>query len=283
MIDNESLDGSEEQVETAEISTGTEETTGAVENEEIQQSSVSEQVGETANPKRQYTPQEQAAYSFRKQLNKQRNKYESKYADLEKNYNSLLERLDRLEHPEKYAPLNRTQFQDDDSYINALVEDRFNQVWNKQLEEAQKRYEEQSRQNQEAEAYRTKAEENVKKLFKTPEAEKQYRDAVNLALQNGLGQLIDTDAEVAKYIMRSEYGPKLLYELATKPQLVEEMFSDNVTDMDRQFRIREMENRIRAEAAPKPPVIGKPGLQQETTRGSIFDSDDSILSYLRTH
>lgn len=283
MIDNESLDGSEEQVETAEISTGTEETTGAVENEESQQSSVSEQVGETANPKRQYTPEERASYSFRKQLNKQKAKYENQYGQLQNQYNELLERLNRLEHPEQYQPLNRSQFQDDDSYINALVEDRFNQVWNKQLEEAQKRYEERNRQDQEVTTYRNKAEENVKKLFKTPEAEKQYRDAINVALQNGLGEVIDQDKEVSKYIMRSEYGPKLLYELATKPQLVEEMFADNVTDMDRQFRIREMENRIRAEAAPKPPVIGKPGLQQETTRGSIFDSDDSILAYLRTH
>ena len=38
--------------------------------------------------------------------------------------------------------------------------------------------------------------ENVKKLFKTPESEKQYRDAIGIALQNGLGELIDSDKEI---------------------------------------------------------------------------------------
>jgi hypothetical protein len=98
-----------------------------------------------------------------------------------------------------------------------------------------------------------------------------------------LGELVDSDKETAMYIMRSDLGPKILYEMATKPEVVESMFNDNVTDIDRQFKIRELESKLRKEMIAPPPVVGKPGLQQETTRGSIFDSDDSILEYLRTH
>lgn len=232
---------------------------------------------------REYTPEERASYSFRKQLNKQKQKYETSYNTLQAQYNELLERLNRLENPDKYAPLNRGQFQDDDSYIDALVQQRFDNMWNTKLQEAQKRYQEQAQQDQEVQAYKSRQDENVKKLFKTPEAEKQYRETIGIALQNGLGDLIDSDKEIAQYIMRSDMGPKILYEMAMKPDIVSEMFSDNVTPMDRQFKIRELENNLRASMVTPAPVIGKPGIKSQASAGSIFDSDESILNYLRTH
>lgn len=254
--------------------------------EETAQQTVSEErnVDEKGNPKRTYSKEEQAAFSFRKQLGKQRAKYEDQYGQLQQQYNALLERLDRLENPDKYAPLNRGQFQDDDSYIDALVQQRFDNMWNQKLYEAQQRYSEQAKQDQEVQAYKTRQDGNVKKLFKTPEAEQQYRQAIGTALQNGLGELIDSDRDVAQYIMRSDLGPKILYEFATNPKEVEKMFSEGVTEMDRQFMIRDLENRLRSEITkPAMPVIGKPGVQAEAKPGSIFDSDDSILNYLRTH
>ena len=232
---------------------------------------------------REYTPEERASYSFRKQLNKQKQKYETSYNTLQAQYNELLERLNKLENPDKYAPLNRGQFQDDDSYIDALVQQRFDNMWNTKLQEAQQRYQEQAQQDQEVQAYKSRQDENVKKLFKTPEAEKQYRETIGIALQNGLGDLIDSDKEIAQYIMRSDLGPKILYEMAMKPDIVSEMFSDNVTPMDRQFKIRELENNLRASMVTPAPVIGKPGIKSQASAGSIFDSDESILNYLRTH
>lgn len=232
---------------------------------------------------REYTPEERASYSFRKQLNKQKAKYEGQYNNLQAQYNELLERLNRLENPDKYAPLNRGQFQDDDSYIDALVQQRFDNMWNQRVQEAQKQYQEQAQQDQEVQAYKSRQDENVKKLFKTPEAEKQYRETIGIALQNGLGDLIDSDKEIAQYIMRSDMGPKILYEMAMKPDIVSEMFSDNVTPMDRQFKIRELENNLRASMVTPAPVIGKPGIKSQASAGSIFDSDESILNYLRTH
>lgn len=250
---------------------------------ENQQSEQPETVtNETGNSER--TQLDKATYSFRKQLAKNKQKYESRYNDLQGQYNELLQRLDRLEHPEKYQPLNRAQFENDDDYIQSLVEERFNNVWNQRLQEAQKKYQEQAQQEQEIQAYKSRQDENVKKLFKTPEAEKQYRDAIAIALQNGLGEAIDSDKEVAQYIMRSELGPKILYTFATNPDEFQKMFNENVSDMDRQFMIRELESRLRNEVnKPAVPVIGKPGMGSETKHGSIFDSDDSILQYLRTH
>jgi hypothetical protein len=280
---NDEIEVKEEPVVEAEDTSSTQTEIPA---EETAQQTVSEEsnVDEKGNPKRTYSNEEQAAYSFRQQLGKQRAKYEDQYSQLQQQYNALLERLDRLENPDKYAPLNRGQFQDDDSYIDALVQQRFDNMWNQKLQEAQQKYSEQAKQDQEVQAYKTRQEDNVKKLFKTPEAEQQYRQAIGTALQNGLGELIDSDKDVAQYIMRSDLGPKILYEFATNPQEVEKMFNDGVTEMDRQFMIRDLENRLRSEITkPAMPVIGKPGVQAEAKPGSIFDSDDSILNYLRTH
>lgn len=241
-------------------------------------------VSETGNDgKREYTPEERASYSFRKQLRKKQEKFDAKYGELQANYNKLLERLERLEQPDKYQPLNRQHFQTDDDFINALVEEKFKNVWDQRMSEYQKLYDEKAKQEQELNTYRSRQDENVKKLFKTPEAEKQYRDVVGQALQNGMGELIDQDKELSSYIMRSDVAPKLLYNFAMNPSLLEGLFAEGRTDMDRQFMIRQMEQDVRKEIAPKPQVIGKPGIQQETTKGSIFDSDDSILNYLRTH
>ena len=280
---NDEIEVKEEPVVEAEDTSSTQTEIPA---EETAQQTVSEEsnVDEKGNPKRTYSKEEQAAYSFRKQLGKQRAKYEDQYGQLQQQYNALLERLDRLENPDKYAPLNRGQFKDDDSYIDALVQQRFDNMWNQKLQEAQQKYSEQAKQDQEVQAYKTRQDDNVKKLFKTPEAEQQYRQVIGTALQNGLGELIDSDRDVAQYIMRSDLGPKILYEFATNPQEVEKMFNEGVTEMDRQFMIRDLENRLRSEITkPAMPVIGKPGVQAEAKPGSIFDSDDSILNYLRTH
>lgn len=282
----------EEQVTTGEVETGNSEETTPSETQDFANQDVPEtNVFETAKngenhgvDKNSLTHEQKMQYSFRRQLGKQKAKYEGQYTQLQTQYNELLERLDRLEHPEKFQPLNRNQFQDDDSYIDALVQQRFDNMWNQKLMEAQQKYSEQARQDQEVQAYKTRQDDNVKKLFKTPEAEQQYRQAIGTALQNGLGELIDEDKEVAQYIMRSDLGPKILYEFATKPEEVEKMFNDNVTPMDRQFMIRDLENRLRNEInKPSVPVIGKPGISTEAKPGSIFDSDDSILNYLRTH
>lgn len=282
-MNEDEIDISESPVTEAE---GTENSQIETPAEESAQQTVSEEnnVVEKGQPRKTYSKEEQAAYSFRKQLGKQRAKYENQYGQLQEQYNQLLQRLDKLENPDKYAPLNRGQFQDDDSYIDALVQQRFDNMWNQKLQEYQQRYQEQSRQDQEVQAYKARQDDNVKKLFKTPEAEKQYKDAVATALQNGLGELIDSDKDVAQYIMRSDLGPKIIYEFATNPQEVEKMFNEGVTEMDRQFMIRDLENRLRNEVnKPAVPVIGKPGIGAETKPGSIFDSDESILNYLRTH
>lgn len=228
------------------------------------------------------TQLDKATWSFKHQLGKQKKKYENIIQGWETKYNDLAARLEKLENPNGGA-LTRDQFQTDDDFINALVEQRFNDTWNAKLAEVQKQYEAQNKQNEEVNSFRSKAEENVKKLYNTPEAEKDYRDKIASALEMGLGDLIDEDPELAQYIIRSDIGPKIMYELATNQDSVRELF-ENTNSMDKQFKIRELESRIRNQMAkPVTPAVGRPGMAAETKPTSLFDDDERLREWLRTH
>jgi hypothetical protein len=54
--------------------------------------------------------------------------------------------------------------------------------------------------------------------------------------------------------------------------------------MDKQFKIRELESRIRNQMAkPVTPVVGRPGMAAETKPTSLFDDDERLREWLRTH
>lgn len=258
------------------------ETASAAEGPESTQTPAPEETSEPiekANGEK--TQLDKATWSFKHQLGKQRKKYESQLKDWEAKYNDLAARLAKLEKPE--TPMSRDQYQTDDEYIDALVQQRFDNTWNSKLMEAQKQYEEQQRRDAEVSNYRSRAEENVKKLYATPEAQADYREKIQSALDMGLGDLIDEDKDLAQYIIRSDVGPKIMYELATNQDMVKELF-ENTNSMDKQFKIREIESRIKNQMAkPKVAAVGRPGMAAETKPTSLFDDDERLREWLRTH
>lgn len=258
------------------------ETASAAEGPESTQTPAPEETSEPiekANGEK--TQLDKATWSFKHQLGKQRKKYESQLKDWEAKYNDLAARLAKLEKPE--TPMSRDQYQTDDEYIDALVQQRFDNTWNSKLMEAQKQYEEQQRRDAEVNSYRSRAEENVKKLYATPEAQADYREKIQSALDMGLGDLIDEDKDLAQYIIRSDVGPKIMYELATNQDMVKELF-ENTNSMDKQFKIREIESRIKNQMAkPKVAAVGRPGMAAETKPTSLFDDDERLREWLRTH
>lgn len=258
------------------------ETASAAEGPESTQTPAPEETSEPiekANGEK--TQLDKATWSFKHQLGKQRKKYESQLKDWEAKYNDLAARLAKLEKPE--TPMSRDQYQTDDEYIDALVQQRFDNTWNSKLMEAQKQYEEQQRRDAEISNYRSRAEENVKKLYATPEAQADYREKIQSALDMGLGDLIDEDKDLAQYIIRSDVGPKIMYELATNQDMVKELF-ENTNSMDKQFKIREIESRIKNQMAkPKVAAVGRPGMAAETKPTSLFDDDERLREWLRTH
>lgn len=278
---NDELDNvSEVEEVSTPVENSSEESLGNSTNGEVE---VSENVNDAkgSSGKRQYSDLEKAQYSFHKQFSKQKAKYEKMLADQNKTWE---ERFDRLEHPEKYKKKTREDFSTDDEFIDHLVKQRFDKLMQEQVSEYEAQ-QAQTREQEEVEAsYRNDIQERVKKLFNDEASLNDYHKVVDAALEKGLGKLINAvDPEVSMQIITSEYGPKILYELAKNPSMVQDWFKEGRSSGYRQFMVSKLEDQFKNAKAPqqvKPGIIGKPGIGLTKPKTNIFSSDKALLDFL---
>lgn len=248
-------------------------------------------VTKKTNPS-QYSHEEQMTYSFKRQLAKQRSKYEQQIADLQRQWE---ERFDKLENPAKYAPKTRKDFEYDDDYVKYLANEQVNAAIEAKIAEYQKQQEEEQRQAQVDAEYRNMLDQSVKSIYNTPEAEADWRAKVGEGMKAGLGAVIDSDQDLSNYIIFSPIGPKIMYELATNKKAVQDIFTIGTTPDGRAIprspgdRMRKMEelaerlsrtdiNNNRTNVQPIKP-IGKPGINKEIKK-DIFSDPKALLDMM---
>lgn len=300
-MDEEILNNIDNNTESSEVSAATEES--VVANQSAEDSNVAEVtespemngdkkvVTEKTNPS-QFSHEEQMTYSFKRQLAKQRSKYEKQIADLQKQWE---ERFDKLENPAKYAPKTRKDFEYDDDYVKYLANEKVNEVLEAKIAEYTKQQEEEQRQAQVDEEYRNMLDKTVKSIYNTPESEKDWRAKVGEGMKAGLGSLIDGDQDLSNYIIFSPIGPKIMYELATNKKTVQDIFTIGMTPDGRAIprspgdRMRKMEelaerlsrtdiNNTRTNVQPVKP-IGRPGINKEVKK-DIFSDPKALLDMM---
>ena len=232
-------------------------------------------------PKSQYSDLEKAEYSFKKQLGKQKQKYESILAEQKKAFASLQDRLDKLENPDKYKEKFRENFQTDDEYIDYIVQQRMNKILDEQNEKAMKDREQEARE----EEARAAIDKNIDSCFTTDEAKTDYYNTVKKAFDEGLEELMDKEKYCSEYIMRSPNGPRILYELAKDKEKVKQVYSQS-DPMSRLFELKMIERELLAkpQAEKSNPnlqkAIGKPGMSKETTT-DIFSNKEDLKKFIR--
>ena len=289
MEDENLLNNIDSNTESTEVSAATEES--VVANQSAEDSNVAEVtespemnsdekvVTEKTNPS-QYTHEEQMTYSFKRQLAKQRSKYEKQIADLQRQWE---ERFDKLENPAKYAPKTRKDFEYDDDYVKYLASEQVNAALEAKLAEYAKQQEEEQRQAQVDAEYRSMLDNSVKSIYNTPESEAEWRSKVGEGMKAGLGSLIDSDQDLSNYIIFSPIGPKIMYELATNKKAVQDIFTIGMTPDgraiprspgDRMRKMEELAERLSSRTSinnniqPAKP-IGKPRNQQGSQEGCV--------------
>ena len=301
MEDENLLNNIDNNTESSEVSAATEES--VVANQSAEDSNVAEVtespemngdkkvVTEKTNPS-QFSHEEQMTYSFKRQLAKQRSKYEKQIADLQKQWE---ERFDKLENPAKYAPKTRKDFEYDDDYVKYLANEQVNAAIEAKIAEYQKQQEEEQRQAQVDAEYRNMLDKTVKSIYNTPELEKDWREKVGEGMKAGLGSLIDGDQDLSNYIIFSPIGPKIMYELATNKKAVQDIFTIGTTPDGRAIprspvdRMRKMEelaerlsrtdiNNTRTNVQPVKP-IGRPGINKEVKK-DIFSDPKALLDMM---
>ena len=301
MEDENLLNNIDNNTESSEVSAATEES--VVANQSEADSNVAEVtespemngdkkvVTEKTNPS-QYSHEEQMTYSFKRQLAKQRSKYEKQIADLQRQWE---ERFDKLENPAKYAPKTRKDFEYDDDYVKYLANEQVNAAIEAKIAEYQKQQEEEQRQAQVDAEYRNMLDQSVKSIYNTPEAEADWRAKVGEGMKAGLGAVIDSDQDLSNYIIFSPIGPKIMYELATNKKAVQDIFTIGMTPDghaiprspgDRMRKMEELAERLsrtdinnnRTNVQPAKP-IGKPGINKEVKK-DIFSDPKALLDMM---
>ena len=299
-MDEEILNNIDNNTESSEVSAATEES--VVANQSAEDSNVAEVtespemngdkkvVTEKTNPS-QFSHEEQMTYSFKRQLAKQRSKYEKQIEDLKRQWE---ERFDKLENPAKYAPKTRKDFEYDDDYVKYLANEQVNAALEAKIAEYQKQQEEEQRQAQVDAEYRNMLDKTVKSIYNTPELEKDWREKVGEGMKAGLGSLIDGDQDLSNYIIFSPIGPKIMYELATNKKTVQDIFTIGMTPdghaiprspVDRMRKMEELAERLsrtdinnRTNVQPVKP-IGRPGINKEVKK-DIFSDPKALLDMM---
>lgn len=263
---------------------------------EVENTDVNSNIEKTNKTQRQYTDLEKAQYSFHKQFARQKAKHEQEIANLREEFSKrLAEEIDKVKNPAKYAPKTRKDFEYDDDYVKYLANEQVNAALEAKIAEYQKQQEEEQRQAQVDEEYRSMLDKTVKSIYNTPEAEADWRAKVNEGMKAGLGSLIDGDQDLSNYIIFSPIGPKIMYELATNKKTVQDIFTIGMTPDGRAIprspsdRMRKMEelaerlsrtdiNNNRTNVQPVKP-IGRPGINKEVKK-DIFSDPKALLDMM---
>lgn len=249
-------------------------------------------VTERNNPGK-YSHEEQMTFSFKRQLAKQRTKHEQEMAEMRKLVESL---QDRINNPDKYRPKYRDDFNTADEYIDYRSEQKFNKLMEEQRAKEEKAAKEKSDFDAMTNYYRERAQKHINALYPTDEAKSHYKEVVDKAFNDGLGDLLDKDENVSNFLMRRPYGPAILMAIAESPnEYLDRLYSDPyMSSSDRIDELRDIEHEIikKLEQAKKeeqiktenvnqeqPKVVGKPGISTQSKR-NIWDDEKALNAFL---
>lgn len=242
-----------------------------------------------------FTKAEKAQYAFRRQLEKQRNKYESQIKEIHDSFQKQFDdfKKELADSKPKEAPKNRNDFDTDDEYISYLVKSQ-NDAYRKEMEEndAKGRAEKEAVQKAEQEAARQRDEmtgvfkDNIRKTFNDDKSFSEFSAKVNRGIENGLGEILDNAPAVRDYIFTNPNGVRVLDRMLSDKETFVRIMSNAGNPIAATIEMHEVAREIAAgsqqRSAGTMPKIGKPGAKTGAGNVGIGGSDRDIIRFLRS-
>ena len=254
----------------------------------------------------EFSPQERADHAFKRQLAKQKEKYEKELKERDDKFAEMQKQLDELKKQAtpKAPKKKREEFKDDEDYLEYLADERATAKLNELLAERDQKAAETAKQRAEEEE-RTRAEEaqvaeqrqlfiqNAESAFSGDEnRKKEFFSNVAYAHEHGLGEVLDRAPVAADFLMYNPDGPKVFEKMLNDRSTFDQIFSEyNARNPMAMFMTlssiaSSLKSAPPAQQAPTPPKpavhIGKPGKQTAGVQApDIFSDDDAMLAYLR--
>lgn len=246
--------------------------------------------------------EEKAQHAFRRQLNKQQSKYEAIIADMNSKFDTVSKELAEIKKAKKDEPLKtRADFPleagGDDEYIKYLVKQGMDAERAEQAAKDAAAKAEQDKKDQEAKEAMEQQQrmadlfnENCRTAFKD-EAYTGFQKNLKRAVDNGLAELLDQAPAVRDFVFQEPEGPVVLNEMLNSKESFVRIMSRGGNPMSAIIEMHDMAKEIRERAKQVPPEqpknpmppIGKPGAKQGGNAGSVWDSDEALIEFVRKH
>ena len=251
-------------------------------------------------------PVKRAEFAFRRQLNKNKEKYERELKERDDKYEKLMKEVEELKKASKpEEPMKtRADFEDDEEFIKYLLETGMKQGFAKRDEEEAKRAAER------AEAEKKKAAEeqeiretqaawlrNVGEAFGDDKARaNKFLGDIQYANEHGLGEILDNCPVASDYLMHDPMGPLVFDKVIHDKDTFNRVFDmRRLTPMNIFYQLKKVEEELAnpapavtdpAPAPAKPPMphLGKPGRQaagSSMTNNDMFSDPKAVKRWLR--
>lgn len=248
---------------------------------------------------------EKAAYSFQKQLERQRRRQETDFdAKLEKMFGEFSKKFEDFkssQKPPEEKPKTRDDFKTDTEYVSYMIQDGIKKALAERDAAHAKTAEEQAAEQKKLEQARQVAMRdqqtfmtNITATYQGEELEA-WKQRVAVASQKGLKDILDSSPVLKSFVMTSKYGPLVLDRIITDADSLKRLMGPFSSPMEMQLELLEIAREAKAardaghqetQQAPQHKGItpmGRPGAggNSGAGRGDVFANDDALIKFMR--
>ena len=248
---------------------------------------------------------DKAAYSFQKQLERQRRRQETDFdAKLEKMFGEFSKKFEDFkssQKPPEEKPKTRDDFKTDTDYVNYMIQQGIKKALAERDAAHAKTAEEQAAEQKKLEQARQVAMRdqqtfvsNIAATYQGEELEA-WKQRVAVASQKGLKDILDSSPVLKSFVMTSKYGPLVLDRIITDSDSLKRLMGPFSSPMEMQLELLEIAREAKAardaghqetQQAPQHKGItpmGRPGAggNSGAGRGDVFANDDALIKFMR--
>lgn len=242
------------------------------------------------------TKEQKAEHAFKRQLEKQKAKYETQIQQMHDNFQKQFDEFKNefKKNQPKEEPKTRADFPSDDEYIKYLVKTQ-NDAERAEIDEKRAKEEKEQREFEEQRReISERFQQNCRAAFNDEESYAAFATKVNKGLSNGLGEILDQAPAVRDYLFGNPNGPTVLNEMLSNKDSFIRVMSNAGNPMTAIIEMHDLAREIASRSkqpdpTPAPqqeppkqmPHLGKPGTVSGGARTSVFDSDRDLIKFIR--
>ena len=247
---------------------------------------------------------EKAAYSFQKQLERQRRRQETDFdAKLEKMFGEFSKKFEDFkssQKPPEEKPKTRNDFENDTEYVNYMIQQGIKKALAERDAAHAKTAEEQAAEQKKLEQARQVAMRdqqtfisNIAATYQGEELEA-WKQRMAVASQKGLRDILDSSPVLKSFVMTSKWGPLVLDRIITDPDSLKRLMGPFSSPMEMQLELLEIAREAKAardaghQETQQPQhkgitPMGRPGAggNSGAGRGDVFANDDALIKFMR--